>query len=64
MVIAAVMEIVVVMTVPRRNRDDRRSDRRNDRKVDRRRDDRRSDRPRGDRKPRHQGEGFKPYFKD
>ena len=45
---------------PRRSRDDRRSDRRDDR----RRDDRRSDRPRGDRKPRHQGEGFKPYFKD
>jgi len=45
---------------PRRSRDDRRVDRRDDR----RRDDRRSDRPRGDKKPRHQGEGFKPYFKD
>jgi len=45
---------------PRRSRDDRRGERRDDR----RRDDRRSDRPRGDRKPRHQGEGFKPYFKD
>ena len=45
---------------PRRSRDDRRGERRDDR----RRDDRRSDRPRGDKKPRHQGEGFKPYFKD
>ncbi len=60
MVIAAVTEIVVAMTAPRRSRDDRRGERRDDR----RRDDRRSDRPRGDRKPRHQGEGFKPYFKD
>ena len=48
---------------PRRSRDDRRSDR-NDRKGDRRRDDRKSDRPRGDKKTRHQSEGFKPYFKD
>ena len=48
----------------RRSRDDRKSDRRNDRKGDRRRDDRKSDRPRGDKKIRHQGEGFKPYFKD
>ena len=39
------------------------TDRRGERRDDRRRDDRRSDRPRGDRKPRHQGEGFKPYFK-
>ena len=45
---------------PRRSRDDRRGERRDDR----RRDARRSNRPRGDRKPRHQGEGFKPYFKD
>ena len=45
---------------PRRSRDDRKGDRRDSR----RRDDRRSDRPRADRKPRHQGEGFKPYFKD
>ena len=49
---------------PRRSRDDRRSDRRNDRKGDRRRDDRKSDRPRGEKKTRHQSEGFKPYFKD
>lgn len=45
---------------PRRSRDDRKGDRRDSR----RRDDRRSDRPRGDRKPRHQSEGLKPYFKD
>ena len=45
---------------PRRSRDDRKGDRRDSR----RRDDRRSDRPRADRKPRHQSEGFKPYFKD
>ena len=45
---------------PRRSRDDRKGDRHDSR----RRDDRRSDRPRADRKPRHQGEGFKPYFKD
>ena len=45
---------------PRRNRDERRGERRDSR----RRDDRRSERPRADRKPRHQGEGFKPYFKD
>ena len=45
---------------PRRNRDERRGERRDSR----RRDDRRSDRPRADRKPRHQSEGFKPYFKD
>ncbi|MDU4116086.1 DEAD/DEAH box helicase [Veillonella sp.] len=49
---------------PRRSRDDRRSDRRNDRKGDRRRDDRKFDRPRGEKKTRHQSEGFKPYFKD
>ena len=54
------MVSVVVMTVPRRSRDDRKGDRRDSR----RRDDRRSDRPRADRKPRHQSEGFKPYFKD
>ena len=49
-----------------RRRDDRprRSHRRNDRKGDRRRDDRKSDRPRGEKKTRHQSEGFKPYFKD
>ena len=40
---------------PRRNRDERRGERR---------DSRRSERPKADRKPRHQGEGFKPYFKD
>ena len=45
---------------PRRSRDDRKGDRRDSR----RRDDRRSDRSRADRKPRHQSEGFKPYFKD
>jgi len=45
---------------PRRNRDERRGERRDSR----RRDDRRSERPKADRKPRHQGEGFKPYFKD
>ena len=44
----------------RSNRDERRSERRDSR----RRDDRRSERPKADRKPRHQGEGFKPYFKD
>lgn len=48
---------------PRRSRDDRKGDRR-DSRDSRRRDDRRSDRPRADRKPRHQSEGFKPYFKD
>ena len=45
----------------RRRRD---GDRRRDDRPRRSRDDRKFDRPRGEKKTRHQSEGFKPYFKD